>query len=154
MTLHSAECLLQEFHRQIKAALPSCRKEVASAYGEIYSWAIKSANPDMMVVRATVSYEYSPQQLALSVEVMCFVWQVIAEVCLRDVILHVLQVPRCSLQMGRMGQQLMRVLRVIHSNRRCVAVTKMLIRAYEPIIWRFVSVTYTFICSARSSGKN
>lgn len=154
MTLYSAECLLQEFHRQIKVALPSCRKEVASAYGEIYSLAIKTANPNMKVVRATVSYKYTLQQLVLIVEEMCFVWQVVAEVCLRDVILHVLQVPRSGLQMGRMGKQLMHVLRVIHSNRRWVAVTKMLINAYEPIIWRFVSVTYTFICSTKSSWKN
>ncbi|PNF34731.1 hypothetical protein B7P43_G05457, partial [Cryptotermes secundus] len=107
------EDLVKEFHRQIKVALPSCRKEVASAYGEIYSLAIKTANPNMKVV--------------------------VAEVCLKDVILHVLQVRRSGLQMGRMGKQLMHVLRVIHSNRRCVAVTKMLIHAYEPIIWRFVS---------------
>jgi hypothetical protein len=154
VTLHSAECLLQEFHQQIKAVLPSCREEVASAYGEIYSLAIKSANPNMKVVSATVSYKYSLQQLVLIVEVMCFVWQVIAEVCLRDVISHMLQMPRCSLQMGRMGKQLMCVLRVIHSNRRCVAVTKMLIHAYEPVIWRFVSVTYNFVCSTKSSWKN
>lgn len=52
----------------MKAALPSCRKEVASAYGEIYSLAIKSANPKMKVVCATVSHKYSLQQLVLIVE--------------------------------------------------------------------------------------
>jgi hypothetical protein len=44
--------LLQKFQEQIKMVIPSCKKEQASAYGEIYSLAIKGANPAMREVCA------------------------------------------------------------------------------------------------------
>jgi hypothetical protein len=68
----------------------------------------------MKVVHAAVNFRYSAQELVWTVEAVCSVYWVIAEVCLRDVIVHVLQAPLYGLQKGRMAEQLMHVLRAIH----------------------------------------
>ncbi|XP_069687971.1 condensin-2 complex subunit G2-like [Periplaneta americana] len=100
-------------HEQIKIALKSCSKKQATAYGEIYCLAMRSASAEIR--------------------------EVIGEVCLKDLILHVLQARRHEFELSKLGQQLMNVLNVIHSNMTHATIGSLVVKVYNPHIWRFIT---------------
>ncbi|EOD05699.1 putative condensin, partial [Emiliania huxleyi CCMP1516] len=117
---------IAELHRAIKAQIPVCRKSLRDLYGEIYFRAWRAASG------ASSSSTSGGARGGSSV---CAYLERLEEGCLQDLMFHAVHAASAN-----MATALRQVLAYTHAQKRQRGVDSMLLRLYEPILWRALKV--------------
>uniref|UniRef100_A0A1B6JB81 Uncharacterized protein n=2 Tax=Homalodisca liturata TaxID=320908 RepID=A0A1B6JB81_9HEMI len=102
--------LIKKFHQAVKDFLPSCKRNQAVAYGEVYhsAWLNGSAE----------------------------VRQALGSQCIQNLMTHMFVFPRKKQELTHLGHNVFAILSYLHHNRTLSHFSKTLSELYMPLLWR------------------
>ncbi|XP_066987569.1 condensin-2 complex subunit G2-like isoform X2 [Macrobrachium rosenbergii] len=114
--LFTRQMLVMRLHRSIKAVLPECTRDQSAKYGEIYFRAWKKSTGDVQ--------------------------QMIEESCIQDLMYAGVHVDPLA---GKLSTNLHHLLHQIHRNKQHHLVQRMILKLYNPFLWRSLKVANGYV---------
>ncbi|XP_064104732.1 condensin-2 complex subunit G2-like isoform X3 [Macrobrachium nipponense] len=114
--LFTRQMLVTRLHRSVKAVLPECTRDQSAKYGEIYFRAWKKSTGDVQ--------------------------QMIEESCIQDLMYAAVHVDPLA---GKLSTNLHHFLHQIHRNKRHHLVERMILKLYNPFLWRSLKVANGYV---------